>query len=179
MDKITQSEFARRAGMSRQAVSNAIKRGTIKKSGLKIDIDDPMNRLYLAESRAGRTQKHTPHAQLTDKKLPIPGEDDLTVQDQLTLNQMKTIEDIRQKRVKTDKDRGVLIPRETVKKLFSRLYQIDVNQWRTLGMNVAPEVAAVIGSDKSGDILKINEIIEDEVFKILKQVKKEIKEYVE
>ena len=181
MDKIKQIEFARRAGMTKQAVNAAVKRGAIKLTrDKKIDLDNPMNRLYLEESRAGRSVKHTPVSQQTDKKLPLPdGDQDLSVHDQLTLNQMKTIEDIRSKRVKTDKERGVLIPRETVKRVFSRLYQIYVNQWRTLGMNIAPEIASVIGSDDTKHILKINDIVEREVFKILRQVKKEIKTYVE
>lgn len=56
---VSQSEFARRAGVSRQAVHEAIKNESLVSAGKKIDTEHPINAAYLVKSAVGTT-KHGP-----------------------------------------------------------------------------------------------------------------------
>ena len=56
---VSQSEFARRAGVSRQAVHEAIKNESLVSAGKKIDTEHPINAAYLVKAAVGTT-KHGP-----------------------------------------------------------------------------------------------------------------------
>ena len=78
---------------------------------------------------------------------------------------------VRKQELDIKKQRMELIDKIFVRKVFSKLYNIDVNEWRTLGANLAPEIAAAAGIDEPAMILRIEKIIEAGVFDILGSVK--------
>jgi len=93
-------------------------------------------------------------------------------------DRLKVIEQVRAIQLKTDKERNNLIERALVRRVLGQIYTIDVNEFRTLGLNLAPELAAAAGIDDSEIILKIGELIEKEVFKVLQHIKRLINDFL-
>lgn len=189
---LTKAAYARCAGVSRAAIQQAVNEGRLVLGNTgKLDVKQPTNAEYLADKRKGQTAKQDPKPKKTKtcakpaKQTPEPTIDvsdlpqDLETLSHASANKLKTIEQIRQYQVKTDEMRKKLVPRETVRSVFSKLHMVDVNQWRTLGPSVAPDIAALIGADDDETILEISNLIEVEVFKILGQCKRLLNDYLE
>lgn len=75
-------------------------------------------------------------------------------------------------RVERELKRGQLIDRATVSSVFARFYQIDTNELRTIGAKVAPDVAAELGVEDPETLLRIEQLIDGEIIKVLQHVKR-------
>lgn len=186
----TKTNFAKRAGISRQAVYKLLSEGKLVVGSTgKLDVMNQINRDYLSSKKDGlipnskkpktqtiKADKVEPKAK--NKSTKNDNHDlgelqaDLNTISHASANKLKTIESIRKIQIANDTARMELIPRDTVKMVFSKLYQIDVNQWRTLGPNLSPDIAAIVGTDDNETMLKISDAVDKEVFTILKQVKR-------
>lgn len=200
MNLISRAKFARLAGVTKQAVSNAIKADKIKLTGAgrlaKIDLDNADNIVYLeTENR----ERHSPGEDVAEGETKTAGSDkpgagedinladylheniamsDLSLLSKQSAERLKIIAQIKQIQVKTEKDRGELISRELVSRFLGKMYTIDVNEFRPMGASLAPELAAIAGIDDSEKIIKIGERIEKEVFVILKHSKRLLKDFL-
>ena len=194
MALVTQSKFAALAGVSRQAVSLAIKAGSLtKRPDGKLDTVNPVNGGYLQNRAAILAEKTSstpagppppesvdtpavdppPETQISLADLDnIAGIGDLAALSKFSVDRLKTIEQVKQLQTKVQKERGLLIERELVIKFMSQLYTIDVNEFRTLAPNVTPEIGAAAGIDDDAVLLKIEETINTAVFSILEHVKR-------
>jgi len=90
----------------------------------------------------------------------------------------KRIEEIKKLQLARQEKRKELVPRVMVQRVFNRLYMIDVNQFRSLGDRVSPEIASLCGAAEQETILQINKIIEREIFKTLKHVQRLLDEFL-
>lgn len=91
---------------------------------------------------------------------------------------LKVIEQIEQIRLRTQKERQLLVERDLVKRVFSKIYTIEVNELRIIGDTLAPEIASYFNSDDSEAILKTNQRIEKEIYKALNHIKRLISDYL-
>ena len=168
MNLVSQSDFARMAGVTRQAIGDAIKRGAIitTQDGKrkKINIDLPENAHYLKDSdncqRKGETepiQKKPEKSKQENKKekqrevftgrvlnppiknyeqgtldLTDLSDEELSSLTKHDLDRMKLKVIIEKERIKNEKERGTLIERGMVKKVFGELYLIDRNEFLQL-----------------------------------------------
>lgn len=189
---MTKSEFSRYSGVARPSIYKAIDKNRLvtTKTG-KLDVTNQINADFVL-AHSGKTVTPPPEPKKPTKKVskrrpPIQNAEtfdlnnlprDLETLSASSANKLKTIEQIRQYQVKTDEMRKELVKRDTVRAVFSKLYMIDVNQWRTLGPAVAPELAAIAGTDDEETILRMANEIEKEVFKILKQCKRLLNDYL-
>lgn len=186
----TKTNFAKRAGISRQAVYKLLSEGKLVAGSTgKLDVMNETNRDYLSTKKDGlipnskkpkkqaikadtvKTKDKKPTTETQSLSLDYDPED-LTTISQSSANKLKTIEGIRKIQIANDTARKDLISRDSARSVFSKLYQIDINQWRTLGPNLSPEIAAIVGTDDNEIMLKISDAIDKEVFTILKQVKR-------
>ena len=101
--------------------------------------------------------------------------DDVTKE---TADRIKTIQQIKKLEQELAVKRGELVPRKQVQKIFAKLYQIDVNEFRQLGDKLAPDCAAICGIDDAGKIMKVGARIEKEVFKTLQHIKRVLDDYL-
>lgn len=84
---------------------------------------------------------------------------------------LKIIEELEDKRIKNQRARQELLDRTLVSRVFQQLYQIDINGFRGLPASVAPLIAAVLQLEEQQAITKIEEIVSQEVFKVLDRVR--------
>lgn len=195
---VSQSGFAKLAGVSRQAITQAVKEGRLESCKLGIDPEHPTNRHYLATSRANahrntdrgsqQKRKSAPKS-VRGKKVDITAltggligtelDDYLSALSKPSTDRLKVVEQIKALRLKTDERRLTHVPRETVRRVFSRIYMVDTNEFRTLPDKLASEVASICGIDDDEKVFEIKEIIELNVFKVLNHVKRLINDFLE
>ena len=189
MKLVSKAEFARLAGVSTPAISKAIKDERIVIFGkgrlAKIDALHPINLQYINSIEDHPTAGGKKSSSVPNKPGPAPlppievedltkllDSDNLGALSKQSADRLKTIAQIKQIQINTEKLRNDLIPRVLVQRIISRLYTIDVNEFRTLGPNLAPEIAALASIDDSETIIKIEAIVEKEVYNILRHVKR-------
>jgi membrane-associated HD superfamily phosphohydrolase len=190
---VTQAKFAKEADVNRSSINRAISAGSlvVRPDG-KLDTDNPVNQDYIRRCNDKKSQKRPTPKEITKDDIEQTGEidNDLdfsidSIEDsalenlsRTSLEKIKIAENIKQTRVKTQKERLKLVDRETVQKVFSKLYMVDVNMWRTLGANLSPEIASIAKIDDNEIIIKVGEVIEKEVFVILGHVKRTMNEFL-
>lgn len=205
MRLLNKKQFAELAGVSRAAVGQACKAGAlvIRPDG-KLDIDTPVNKSYIekhqAKARANKSKQSQSKTSSAAKQQPGISKEPQQIIEELLLppenlgfdglsrylealsrgsaDKLKIIEQIRQLQVKTKKERRELISRDLVSKVYAKLYMIDVNEWRALGANLTPEIAACASIDNNEVMIKIEQVIEKEVFVILQHVKRTMNDFL-
>lgn len=80
--------------------------------------------------------------------------------------------------LETAQIRDSLISREIMQILLGKLFQIDRNEYLTLGAQLATEVAGIFGSTDNKKIAKVDKVIESRLYKILKHKQKLIKVFM-
>lgn len=94
------------------------------------------------------------------------------------IDKIKTYEQIKQIRVKTQKDRRELISRKLVRVIFGKLYEIDVNEFLMLKQKIVPDLAGIFGSTDSEKMLEAEKRIDEELWKILRHIKSELDKFL-
>lgn len=80
---------------------------------------------------------------------------------------------IEEKRIKNEQQRGNLIEKSTVELLFGRMYQIDVDQIKPLGVDLSPKIITItneLNKQKAKTILEALEITDKSVLKQVESV---------
>jgi hypothetical protein len=210
MKLVNQSEYGRLAGISRQAVRDAINRGAIittkdKAGKIKIDLDKKINIEYMKNFSNGqrkrgpaktavkksaekKTVKKKPAAKKQNNSgkkkaqnkngmpsidLPDDFEDDESRQLEKYILQCKKLDaEIKRIDVITKEKRQELISRELVSIIFSRMHSIDTTELLQLPAKISPEITAIIGVDDPAIQIKIEKLIENELYKVLDRCKK-------
>ena len=201
---VTRYKFAAITGISKKSASNAVARGdvTFREDGgqIKVDLESPLTKQYMAKFEKKKSKKGKAPAATKTKPAPKTNETEEAGQesmpdidldevagvlsahkDQLSkpmLEQLKLIEQIRGMKQKTDTARMKLIERDFVAQVFAKIYAVDVNEFRTLGANLAPVVCSIAGVDSPEISLQIEKAIEERVFKVLAHVKRIIDDFL-
>lgn len=197
MQLITRSDVAKRAGVKRQAIGDAVARGKLRLVGegrsAKIDLHDKLTQEYILAQNAQRKETSQGKIEAGEIKTagsaegkrealppenPKPLPDLQTATDEqmraLTRNDIDRyimLEKLQAQQLKNKQDRQLLIERSMIAMAFSKLYQVDSTQLKTLPTRLSPEIASITKVDQPDIILKIEEMIEKEVFRTLKHTK--------
>ncbi len=190
---VAKAKFAKLSTVNKSSITRAIAAGSlvIRPDG-NLDTDNPVNQDYIRRCNDKKAQpeptpKASPKNNTTQNNKTVSdldiSTDSLAIDvlkalSKSSIDKLKVIEQINQIRVKTKKDRLELVERKLVEKVFSKLYMVDVNMWRTLGANLSPEIASIAKIDDNEIILKVGEIIEKEVFVILQHVKRTMNDFL-
>jgi hypothetical protein len=95
------------------------------------------------------------------------------------LDRLEGIEKIRDKKIKNDQARNVLIARSFVAHHMSKVFQVDSTELLTLPTRLSPDIASLTKTDKPDTILEIERLIEEQIFRSLNHKKKIINEFLE
>lgn len=174
------AELARRVKVSRQAVSSAVNRGTLRKVGegrsAKIDLHDQLTVNYIKDNSSNRQvskqEKGNPEApgsveESGNQNNDFGGESAI-IRDKKLRAQTRKIE------MEMAEKMGDLIPRKDVERAFSLISSSLINYIYPLGERMAPIIAGLF---ESIDQKKINETkltLEKEISRALEAVKKDI-----
>lgn len=205
MKLLTQSAFAKQIGITRQAISKAIKNEMLPvviENGKKyINPVDPIVKEYaeniksVREDKQKSTKPKKPVKVKGNKKAgkPDPVEEveknipdylkkisdsgqltyaQIKDMSKLDMDKIKIYEEIKQKRIKTAKDKNELISRKLVRIVLGKYYQIDTNEILTLKNKVVPDIASIMGCTEPEKMLEAEKRIDEELWKILKHIKK-------
>jgi hypothetical protein len=89
------------------------------------------------------------------------------------LKRLKLEEEHEKLKLKNRATRGELIERELVQLYAHKEDEIDNGQWKTLGLKISSDVAAMLGIDDDALVRKVCDLIDKEVLSVLKLVKRE------
>lgn len=216
MTPVTQAFIVEKTGLSKQAISKAVKAGhfTICKHGgkQKIDLDGHLTvewlMLHPMKSKNGDVPQEK---EINYDQYFIPaGNTSTDLTSKRSLENTKLNEQIEKLRIENQQKRGNLIAKNLIVKVFNRVYSILQNQFKPMGINAMPKISAVYNSSnivKAKEILKLfdieddtrkrseilnilnsgeqdrvnegNQILEDSVGDILKNVQRAIKKFLE
>ena len=95
----------------------------------------------------------------------------------VTLGKLKDFYAARKTKIESQQKRGELIDREVVVKAFGRLHNIDQNQFLVSKTKIASRMASAFNFTDPSMNTKIEEILEEEFYKILNNIKIEIKKF--
>ena len=195
--RFNQTDFANKLGIKRQAINNAVGKGLLVKHGkgraAYIDMTCPKTVAYIknassnryrgkvgGDARTPRKAQSTPIAASPEKKAPepVPPSPETIASaeaymDKQEIERQKKLEETVGLKIKNSKARGELVERTTVQEFIDSMHVIDNGQWRTLGLRVSSDVAALLGIDDDDKIRDMAEVIDKAAFKTLKQVKRE------
>jgi transcriptional regulator with XRE-family HTH domain len=192
--QISQAEFARMLGVKRQAINKAIreKRLVLHGKGHKsfIKLDDPATKAYIANGSGNRFRqksvapKASPKKTVTEAGKSKKGEpisksqesnDELFKinEENYLIDQKTRQEKLKALQLSNAIMRGEYVRRDLIEEYVDTLFQIDNSQFKTLGLKTSSDIGAVFGVDDDNKIRHTCDIIENEVYKILKQIKRE------
>lgn len=144
----------------------------------------------LADSKKVSTKKRKPKSPKNyesphpEDNVEIPTHEDLENETDLEkmyqhqLDKLKTIEEIKSKRVKTAKDRDELIPRNMIKAILGHLVMVDTNEFLSLGNSVGSEIAGIMKINDAKAVIKINKLIEKKCYRIMQHKQKLMKKFL-
>jgi hypothetical protein len=184
-------EFAKLAGVGKTAVYKArdTNKITIKK-GL-IDLSDPRTLEYLQAAKARKemerqvTQTTTETQEDAIKFLPQEvresGGNRNGVKPKSEIRKLEEARIAKQNReldLKFRKARNELLERKDVKRVFSKLYSIQVAKFHGLSHMITPEIAVIFKSTDSAMMMLATDAIDGAVFAALEDIKKTMDEFL-
>lgn len=195
---LTQSEFARQHLVTRQAVSQAIKKGAIVRTPDGIDVCDQINIAYLenlnsmrdvqarrkVERGGGVLVAATPVITQVPSKKPIKAPTALKEAPAYRSGTKIDAEILKIQAVTARTNLAIaekvdeLIKRELVKKLFGGMSSTILNLFFPLSDRLSPVVAGICGTTEQETILKIKSAIDAEVMRGVNEFKRKTKESI-
>lgn len=194
---MNQTDFAKKIGVTRQAINKAIRTGMLIKHGegraAYIDLGCPVTKAYMkasADHRAGVQQPKpkAPKPKPRGKTEPPPPSPDQKESppaaatnmpsvnaflDKQEAERLKKLQEIEKLTLQNRARRNELIERDAVQEFIQGMHEIDNGQWKTLGLKISSDVAAAFGIDDDQEVRKACDVIDREVLAVLKQIKRE------
>jgi hypothetical protein len=97
----------------------------------------------------------------------------------IELEKIKIYEQIKDIKSKADERREGLIPRKLIRTVFSKLYEIDMNQFLSMKDKLIPDLAAAFKTKDEALKIKATKIIDRELWKILGNIKRELNKFLQ
>ncbi len=95
------------------------------------------------------------------------------------VDKMKVIEQTLKTRLDREHAQGLLVKRQDVKQVFARIYSVDTNELKSLEDRLTPAICGVFGEpDDSDAALQVRKMLNEEVTKSLKHIKRIINDYL-
>ncbi len=193
--RLSQTEFANKLGIKRQAVNNAVRKGLLVKHGAGraayIDMECPMTQAYIKNASVNRHRgKGTKPRSKLPKGSPIkkapeavpPSPEALASAEAFTdkqqIERRKTMEQVEELELKNRVRRKELITRELVQAFINKLYTIHNGQLKTHGLRASSDVAAIFGIEDDALIRKACDKIDKDMLSVLKQIKREMNKFM-
>jgi hypothetical protein len=190
---ITQAEFSRLCGVSKQALRSAIKRGkvetTIKGGRKQVVYNHQLTQLYQEEQANKKavkkelsSSKDTEKNESTDDN--VDNDDDESSLSSISLARQKTVEEIKKikadtrfKEFKLEVERSRFIEKEKLGLvLFQYLNAVNINMLNLGDMLIDSLIDKVRSGMDRGELLKIfRSSVEDEIKRTKKQIKERLK----
>lgn len=207
MELVTQSEFARRVGVSRQAIGFAVKRKMVDSfgNGKKLKIDflgsktvDYVNQLHdKKKSGVIKRRKKKDGDAVSDKSKKIEDDNGGNGGGHLSNDELKekflenprfltksdvellkTVEQVQSLLIKNKKDRNELVSREMIQRVFARLYAIEMKELRSIPSSASSEIASMCKVEDGKLILEIEDYLGSEILSALKSITKLLDDYL-
>lgn len=113
------------------------------------------------------------------KSLDDIDETNLFLLEKRDIDKLKAYEQALETRLKREERRGLLIPRNTVKLIFSKIYTVDNNELKTMEDRLSPAICGIFGEgDDSENSVKVRKLLNDEITKALHHIKRIINDYL-
>ena len=206
MDLISQSELARRVGLTRQAIAKAIKVGRVDIYGegaqAKVDFfgDATQEFIRIVHSRnkgkpkgaKKKASKSKAKGSAKTKSKDVPAKPDILTDEELGLKlrlsansltrleaeRLKAIEQVHSLVIKNEESRLKLVSRKSVEMVFGQIYAIENNQLKSIPANSCADLAALCGTDSAEVIMSLEEYLDKKIFSVLKVMKKTLDDYL-
>ena len=160
---VSQVEFAKMCKVSASAIQHQTKRGGLVKDAKgKIDITHPVNAQYLKVKKGFKPPELIIKEEERNTIL-VPGN---------SMKQEKEKETVRKLWIHNNKQLGLLVDRELVKKYFGEMGAVIINYLFPIGNRLAPGIAGICEINDPVIIKQIEELINQEIMKGLKEFKK-------
>jgi hypothetical protein len=206
---IKKAKLADGLQISRQAISDAVRRGALAQVEGRIDLDAPDTKAYIAavERRKditfnpvarpqarSRYKKRTTLArgkpvgtELTEISssgtrmgdMTLDVEPDAVVLSRAQLERLKVAESVIKMRVETKAKRQELVSREITAGVFAELASVDTSEFHPLADKISVDVAAKCGVEDEEVILEVKKIINKHVFRALKHRQRLMDDYLQ
>lgn len=198
MTPITKADLARRAGKSAQYIDKVQKKyppvidfievphpksGKIK---ILVNPEGELTRKFLIKCLgSGTSPQKKPHAQKkttgpiiehaeeSETKTWTPPTEAVQ-QEKHDLEKIKLKKQIEEIEIKNEIKRGELIEKKLLKRFFARMYSIDENQLKSIGIKVTPEISEIYNEENDAKTKEILKLIKKEKDKSLGQEIKKI-----
>ncbi len=89
-----------------------------------------------------------------------------------SIDRVKVIDQIKKLRMDMDVAQNKLISRDLVSRVFSKLYAIDINEFKTLGPAISQDIVPIIGSIEEKKVMEINNMVDGHLRKVLQHIKR-------
>lgn len=189
------------AGVSLPAVSQAVKRKKLNKTGKGIETEDPLTIAYLSQASGRRRSataqkasrppppanpeapKQPPAVPTSERERKKPPSDDPGDESEETYEEAQ----LREKIERADKlalenmeKRGELIKRSVVHTFISRLYAVDTTHFLTRGDRMAASIVGKVRSLPGDDeaTIKVNDLLTEDAYKEQDHKKKLIRDFL-
>lgn len=193
---VKSAEFARIAGVSKVYISRLCKNESLVRTPTgKLDTENLVNKAFLIKQREkGKKQNINPFSaketvavkeeeqealnKIEETKFLesiLSGERVIDILEHISktsIERIKIIEQVRNLRINTDERLNKLIPRDLVKKVFSQLYAIDINEFKTLGPAISQEIIIIMGVGDEKQIMEIEAMVDKHLRKVLQHIKR-------
>ncbi len=184
MTHLTVIQFAKVAGVTRQAIYIALRRGDLRKDEQtkKINPKDPFSEEYLRNNTTQRAQGQMRKMGMYDDGGAGDGDifddsDDLVGMSKQSLEKRKLREGIMLAQIKRETLRGTLVNIDTMREAFMKFYAVLTGELHPLGDKISQNLAAVYGVDDEKASAKAREIVDNDVFKSLAHMKRLMEDF--
>ena len=187
----SQTNFAKKLKVSRQAVNKAIKAGLIILHGTGraayIDRECPKTQAYIKNASANRHRgkstkpRSKPAPASTKKNAPDPAPaspeaaaSSKAYEDKQAMERLKLMEQIEKLELDNRESRKELFARKLLQFFMDNLYSIHSGQLKTHGLRASSDMAAIFGIEDDALIRKACDKIDKDMLGVLKQIKREM-----
>ncbi len=189
---INLSKFAEICGVSKPAISRAKRerRIVVNEQG-GIDLAHPVNQAFQMRAkehtgrRLGKSNKPKIEAKpepvidnVTERPKKLQSVDIYSINGTDALH-IERVEKIRKLQITNAATRKELIDRKIFIKFIQKLYAVDTNELTVLCNRVSSSVAAIFDSEDPGHILQVEELLLDDMYSTLENIKNIMNKWLE
>ena len=186
---MSMSQFAKEAGVSRQAISKAVAAGALAaRPDKKLETTHPINAEYIKNKKreAEETQadkpknpksntsgvnKSNPEVKTDNSVDLIDIHGDLSEYNKHGLDRVKIIRQIKRMELEDNIKRGALVDKKIVRTVFAKLVEIHMNEFLTIKDKLVPDISALFEISDPEKVVAAGERMDEELWKVLNHIK--------
>ena len=167
---ITKTEFAKKMGVTKQAIDDLLRKEKIESDRGKINLNNVLVKEWVARhkdrknsdaySKPSKGPRDSHKAELVDQFKKT------------NLEKIKIIEQTKKLQMENEVQRGELISKKSVQAVFDKLAAIESNELLNFGNKITPRIISTLGLKPNAKTAKVNKLIETEMYKTINHIKK-------